>query len=439
MNRHTVLKALAELVAEGWIESKERIAYYVLASPPIEQSLSLRSKHNKKALFNFNIVKQAFAESVKPDKEAHQYQYNFAGGQADLTSFPFLEFKRHMSSCLNYPHLTEYAYGGVAGTTNMRKEAANYLRSTRGIVDRDIVITNGTQEAIYVLAKLLLKKSDVVAVETLAYPPAIAAFKNAGAKVKAIKQDEHGIVPDDLRKQVKQHNISLLYLTPLHQYPTTVTLAVSRRQQIYEIACKHQIPIIEDDYDHEFHYKCQPLAPMVTDDPYGLVIYIATLSKIMFPGARVGFMALPKNLSSSVIQYRAIVSNKPNVIMQEALTHWMASGGFTRHLRRMTRQNEKRRDHAVALLKQSSFFDFNIPDGGMALWLQLKNPKHSARELVAKAKQQDIFMQAEGEFHVDSPENQDRHIRLGFAGMPENKFALGIAKLMSLMLSLIHI
>src|SRR5262249_16256047 len=154
----------------------------------------------------------------------------------------------------------------------------------------------------------------------------------------------------------------------------TVTLPTARRLRIYELACRHQIPIVEDDYDHEFHFRSQPIAPMVSNDPCGLIIYISTLSKIMFPSARIAFLAVPQEISWPLARQGGIVTGQNSVFMQDAVARWMESGGFERHLKRMRRVYQERRDAMVAALEQGRQrglgLQWSVPDGGMALWLE---------------------------------------------------------------------
>ncbi len=426
INRHTVMKGLSELIAEGWIESEERIGYRVVVDLPVEHSLPLGEveQFNNNQHLNYRIVKKG---SYCSTLNATNYRYNFAGGQPDMALFPFNEFKSYLSNALTRPKLTELGYGDNAGTPELREQVKQYLRKTRGVIDREIVITNGSQEAIYIVSQLLLQTGDEVAVEALGYPPAMDAFRNAGAQVIAIKQDNKGMMPYDLEQKIIQGNIRLIYLTPLHQYPTTVTLPVSRRMAIYKLASKHNIPIIEDDYDHEFHFRCQPLPPMASSDPRQLVIYISTFSKIMFPGARVGFMALNKAFADVVAAHKMLICHKNNVVMQEGLAQWMKSGDFERNLRRVTRKYLHRRDHAVELLNKLDCFEFTAPDGGMALWLKLKNTHITASELAEAVKMKGVYIQHELAFLTDGANGSDQYIRLGYAGMSENKFAEGLA------------
>ncbi len=433
LNRHTVMKALGELVAEGWLIALERVGYRVVENLPIEHSTSADSKNTQVQAIEYKFVRQGTA---LPKKSASEYAYNFSGGLPDLSQFPFHEYKRAMSDVLTRPDLSQYSYGDSAGSPELVHQLKEYLRQTRSILNRDVVVTNGSQEALYIIAQLFLQAGDHVAVEALGYPPAIAAFKSAGADLVGIRLDKNGMCPLTLEAQIRFGNIKLIYLTPLHQYPTTVTLPIKHRQAIYQLATKYKIPIVEDDYDHEFHYRCQPLAPLAADDPAQLVIYLSSFSKIMFPGARIGVMAVNKRLATAIAEYRLMISHKSNVLMQASLARWMSSGGFERHLRRTTRQNLQKRDHAVELLRELNCFEFIVPDGGMALWLKLKRKSGnitSAKALAEKALLHNICIQHQQQFIVNPMDSSDEHIRIGFAGMSIEKFATGIHKLIALL------
>lgn len=434
LNRHTVMKALYELIAEGWIESIQRVGYNVVQNLPIEQSETFVNLAEHSQHLQHRFVRSG---SQLPTYPATDYEYNFAGGQPDLSLFPFDEFKRCMSDVLTRPDYAQLSYGQSDGTPELIEQMKLYLRKSRAITEREIVITNGSQEALFIVSQLLLKTGDKVAVEELGYPPAMSAFRSTGAELVGVKQDELGMCPNDLELHILKGNVRLIYLTPLHQYPTTVTLPISRRMAIYQLAVAHHIPIVEDDYDHEFHYRCQPLAPMATQDPAQLVIYLSTFSKIMFPGARIGVMAVSKAMAKAVTEYRLLICHKSNVLMQAALAKWMLNGGFERHLRRTTRLNLQRRDHAIAVLKKYHCFDFEIPDGGMALWVKLTQVTDetkqfpSAELLAKKCQKKGMYIQHEKQLQLHKNNEQDSFIRLGFAGMNESKFANGIELLVN--------
>ena len=432
-NRHTIMAAFDELIAEGWIESKQRRGYFVADVLPVISS-RYTTKHPNEQVehFSWQFRKQTVQ---RYQRSAADYRYNFAGGTPDISLFPFQEFKGFVNDALSRPDLASLNYGNNAGHPALIEQISCYLRRARALNNRKIVVVNGSQEALYVLSHLLLNEQDSVAIEAMGYAPAWNSFKSAGANLIPIAQDDKGMLPDSLSQAIEQqvtnkNPIKLIYLTPLHQYPTTVTLPIARRQAIYSIASDHNIAIIEDDYDHEFHYRCQPLAPMASDDPRGLVIYLSTFSKIMFPGARIGFMALDAILAEAVVNYKTIINHKVSVVMQDAIARWMQSGAFERYLRKVTKTYQQRRDFMVVKLQEyqrnGRVVSFTIPDGGMAIWIQID---HSAKQLKDWAEKQDIYLQAEHQFSVTAQLNDDRFIRLGFAGMDCNLIENGLERL----------
>lgn len=432
-NRHTIMAAYNELIAQGWIISKQRRGYFVATNLPINNSLPPAQQNRvSESGFQWQFTKNVPRHS---DQVAASYRYNFAGGTPDISLFPFQEFKSYVSDAFSRPQLAELNYGNIAGFSPLIEQVSQYLRRARSLTDREIVITNGSQEALYMLSQLLLSPNNSVATEAMGYAPAWRSFQSSGTTVISIPQDENGMIPNELEKAIANQlalgqPIAVIYLTPLHQYPTTVTLPPSRRHAIYQIASRHNIAIIEDDYDHEYHYSCQPLAPMASDDPNGLVIYLSTFSKVMFPGARIGFMAMDKQLAKAVTNYKSLLNHKVSVPMQDAIARWMQAGAFERYLRKATKTYHQRRDFMIKQLEHYQslgiVLTFTIPDGGMAMWVQINQ---SAKVLTQRALNNDIYIQQESQFFIDKNQTSDRFIRLGFAGLGEQDIELGLQRL----------
>jgi GntR family transcriptional regulator / MocR family aminotransferase len=426
INRHTVMSAYQELIAQGWLESIERKHYRVVCFLPVEASQP-KSNH-KQPLSRFDWPTKKAFESLTASNPAIDFKYNFAGGMPDLNLFPFKEFKYYMNQSLLKPSIEDLGYANNRGSNEFIQQLKTYLRRARSITDKEIIAVNGTQEALYLIAQLLLRPGDRVAVEPLGYRPAWNAFKSAGAELIAVKQHAKGIDIQHLKEQIIANKIKLIYLTPLHQYPTTVTLPVDERMAIYSLAVKHRVIIVEDDYDHEFHYDSQPLAPMAANDPNGQVIYLASFSKIMFPGSRVGCMAIDPSLAPALLNYRSVVNHKPNCLVQAAIAGWMKNGAFERHLRKMTKIYQQRRAALVEILdeyqQQGVSLDYHLPAGGMAIWLDIKS---HASELETYCLENNIYLQTEAQFHLVKKDNQNRFIRLGFAGMDSQKTRQGLA------------
>lgn len=432
VNRHTIMAAYHELVAQGWVETKQRKGYMVTKTLPIYHTIENKViPVNTVDLHKWRIVKPDHTSIQKP---ASQYRYNFAGGNPDISIFPFNDFRSYMNAALNRPAIKELNYGNNAGFTPFIKEVSTYLRRVRSINNKEVIVVNGTQEALYIISQILLKKGDKVAVESLGYRPAWQAFKSTGAELVAIKQTAQGIDVGHLTLMFQQHKIQLLYLTPLHQYPTTTTLPITERMKVYQLAQQYNVAIIEDDYDHEFHYDTQPLAPMASNDPSGLVIYLSSFSKLMFPAVRLGIIAVDKSLAAHIINYRTLMNHKANIILQDAVARWMKEGAFERHLRKANRLYQKRRQCMVNMLndfKENGIdINFTIPPGGMALWIDVGN---YAEEIALQARELGIFFLAENSFHLEQKDTLNKYIRLGFSGQSEDDIQQGLLLLKPLL------
>lgn len=428
MNRHTVMNALATLESEGWIEAFEKKHYRVSSTLP---DTFLLPKKMIAEQYNSAAPDIQFARKIEigPYVSDRLCKYSFLSGFPDLRLFPMTSFKSALYDSLKSPLLLDY--GDPMGLPELREEVATYLRRMRGLDQRSIVITNGSQEAIFLLSQLMIRPGDAVAVEALGYPPAIEALKYAGAKIVPIKIDSEGMDVEDLKKKIDKYRIKMIYTTPLHQYPTTVTLSASRRLALYETALKNSITILEDDYDHEFHFDSAPVAPLASFDPAGIVLYVSTFSKILFPSARVGFIAVHPCIADELAKLKRISSRQNEHLLQSAIARWMKSGEFEKHLRKMRRVYHERRDAFEKDLhnfrKSGHNIEWTRPDGGMAFWIDIKK---NSTILAEKALMNSIFVNPEKKFRRDGKEGTK--IRLGFTGQTCEENRAGLNKLFEL-------
>ncbi|MBI3890547.1 MAG: PLP-dependent aminotransferase family protein [Candidatus Wallbacteria bacterium] len=428
-HRHTVMAALEELVAEGWLVARRGQAYRVSRELPERYFSPARDRLARPAARGapWRFVREA---SEGPHAAAENFEYRFQSGLADLRMFPFAELRSHLSDVLRRRSPAALGYGDPAGHPRFIDALTVYLRRVRAVEPGGVVVTHGSQEAIFLIGQLLLAPGDRVAVERLGYRPAWDALATAGATLETVEIDEQGIDPESLERLCRRRRIRLLYVTPLHQYPTTATLPVARRMALYEVAARHGVPILEDDYDHEFHYRCEPLPPMAADDPAGIVLYVSTFSKVLYPSARLGFLAAPRVAADRLSKLRRILTRQSDSLLQEAVARWMEDGGVERHMRRMRRAYEQRRD-AMALALEGHRaggleLDWTVPDGGMALWLRIPGRSSAVARAAAAA---GVYVQPEEAFQL-SP-RPGRHLRLGFANQSPSEIEAGLALLMA--------
>jgi GntR family transcriptional regulator/MocR family aminotransferase len=238
------------------------------------------------------------------------------------------------------------------------------------------VVTRGSQMARALLARAVLQPGDAVAVEALGYRPAWEALRLAGAQLVPVPIDDQGLDVDALERILKRRRLRAVYVTPHHQYPTTVTMAASRRLALLALAKRHGLLIIEDDYDHEFHYEGRPVLPLASADDAGVVASIGTLSKVLAPGLRLGFVVAPTLLAERLERLRAVMDRQGDHPMEATIAELLEEGELQRHVRKMRGVYRARRDVLVRRLeaKLGEVLEWSVPPGGISLWARVKKP-----------------------------------------------------------------
>jgi GntR family transcriptional regulator/MocR family aminotransferase len=230
-------------------------------------------------------------------------------------------------------------------------------------------VTRGSQMALTLVSRALIRPGDVVAVEDPGYPHAWETLRAVGAALVPIRVTPDGLDVAALARLAKRGTVRAVYVTPHHQLPTTVTLSSDRRRELIALARTHRFAILEDDYDHEFHYDRDPIAPLASLDP-GVVIYIGTFSKVLAPGLRIGYLAAPTNVVEQLTAYRQALDLQGDPAMEAALAELIENDDLQRHIRRVKRVYRGRRDRLATLLEANlgGAVSFTVPAGGIGLW-----------------------------------------------------------------------
>lgn len=341
VSRNSVLQAIDQLTAEGFLVGKVGSGTYV-ASPLPEQVLESisgprQSDNPTPAIPCWSRLGQRLASlpAAGPDLSPPRYDFRYGRIAADaqlLTTWRRL-VTRHAA---RYP--TEY--GDPAGHPALRDAIAEYAQRSRGCRCRaeQIIVVNGSQQALDLVARLLLDTGDAAAIEEPGYRGAYHAFANAGASFHHIPVDDEGIIVDQLPS-----NARLAYVTASHQFPTGAVLSLRRRLALLAWAENNESWIVEDDYDGEFRYEGRPIEAIQGLDPNGRTIYIGTFSKILFPAARLGFLVVPESMITAFTNAKWWTDRHTPVLEQLALAEFIISGEFERHLRRMRKVYAERR------------------------------------------------------------------------------------------------
>jgi GntR family transcriptional regulator/MocR family aminotransferase len=225
----------------------------------------------------------------------------------------------------------------------LRRAIAEHLALTRGVrcEPEQVVVVNGTQQAVDLVARLLLDAGSVAAMEDPGYPSARAAFLAAGARVRGVAVDHCGLRIDRL---AARRPPALVYVAPSHQYPLGVTMSLARRLSLLGWANATGAWIVEDDYDSEFHYEGRPLAALQGLDPAGRTIYVGTFNKVLFPGIRLAYLVVPPSLADPFAAGRRLLDGFSAPLPQLALAEFLARGHFAAHLRQARGVYAERRD-----------------------------------------------------------------------------------------------
>jgi GntR family transcriptional regulator/MocR family aminotransferase len=230
--------------------------------------------------------------------------------------------------------------------------------------------------ALTLVARALLRPGNVVAVEAPGYRPAWEAFRAAGAVVVPLPVDNDGVDIDALAALHARTRMHAVYVTPHHQYPTTVTLTATRRLELQALARRERFAIIEDDYDHEFHYDGRPVLPLASSDPARVVVYVGTLSKVLAAGLRIGYIVAPPDVMERIAAIRSLLDIQGDHAMDAAIASLIEDGELQRHVARTRRIYAARRDILADALYRAlgDKAGFTIPAGGMAMWVHFVPP-----------------------------------------------------------------
>ncbi|MDQ2888987.1 MAG: PLP-dependent aminotransferase family protein [Gemmatimonadota bacterium] len=373
VHRNTVLAAYTELVTEGWVRTEVAGGTFVSAQPPTGKRGSLPgAQQGVPSEPGFDVDAPTTFENppaYEPDTLI------LAKGAPDVRMLPLIPLARAYRRVLTRSGRQLLTYGDPRGLRELRSALATMLSESRGIhanVDA-IMITRGSQMAIDLAARALVTPGDAVIVESLGHRPAWNAFRLAGARLFAAPVDEHGLSIDAVESIAATERVRAIYVTPHHQFPTTTVMPPARRAQLLELARRHRIAIIEDDYDYEFHYDGRPVLPLASADTSGVVVYVGTLSKILTPGLRIGFVVAPPMVIDAMTSVRVTADLQGDLAVESAVSELFATGELDRHVRRVRRAYNSRRDALVRALHHElgAALSFEVPSGGMALWARV--------------------------------------------------------------------
>ena len=390
VHRNTVLAALAELEAQGWIVTHPARGTFVadaLPETPVTRAPPARRPGRSRAL--------GFALPPEPELspryggEPRRGELQLSAGVPDPRLFPVDALARAWRRVVRRDGRRLLTYDVPEGHPALRAALAAMMRAIRGLACTadDVLVVRGSQMAIDLCARGLLAPGDRVAVEALGYRPSWDALRLAGAELVPVPVDAQGIDVGAIARAAARKRLRAVYLTSHHQYPTTVTLSPARRLALAALAREHRLVVLEDDYDHEFHYEGRPVPPLAAADDGGHVVYLGTLSKILAPGLRLGFLIAPPPVIARLGVLRAAMDRQGDRPMEAAVAELIEDGELERHVRRTRTAYLARRDALIEHLRArlGSALTFEVPRGGISLWAKVAPDLDVGRWLAACA------------------------------------------------------
>lgn len=430
VNRKTVIQAYDELIAQGWLSTEQKRGTFVAPGIP-KFGHELEGSQLAPANIHAPQYRMYGDPLVYEDAFSSDSLISFGDGIPDTRLIPFEIFYRAFRHALiASSRSNRLAYSDPRGTLTLRQAVANMVNIERGLnADvENICIVRGTQMGIFLAARLISRAGDTVIVENLCYPPARMAFMSTGANVVSAGIDQHGLIPDEVEKHCKTGNVRAVYLTAHHQFPTTVMMPADRRLKLLLLAEKYNFVIIEDDYDHEFHFTHRPMLPIASMDYNGRVIYVGSMSKVLAPGLRVGYIVAHAEVIDRCAADIMLIDRQGSNVTELAVAELLESGEIKRHIRRTVLIYDERRLLLARLIQQhlGKYVRFKVPEGGLAMWLSVDD-SIDIGELVLEARKYGVKVLPGSLFSENNTEVQG--IRLGYGNLNESELATGIERL----------
>ena len=434
--RNTVTLAYQKLLDEGLFVSRERSGIYidqdmVRGLTAVETVAGGRDPVRKSRWRGRFKTGDGGDPAARRTPNWHQYPYPFIDGVFDASLFPVAEWREASRQALTVDDISQWSTdAGDADDPMLIEEIRTKVLPRRGIQARpdEILITVGTQQALALLSEMLMDATTTVAVEDPGYPDLRRMVANRGARTVFQPVDEEGVVIDR-----RLDDCDILYATPSHQFPTGVMMTQGRREALLKKARARNMIVIEDDFDCESNYLDEACPALYSLDPDGRVIYVASLSKILGPGLRMGFIVAPAEVITEVRRLRQLAVRHPPLNNQRIAAHFLAMGHYTATMMRLGRLFRERRtalrDALNHYLQQS--VAIGTLRGGAAYWV--RGPDHlDVARLAVEAERRGVLIESVGPYYAGgaAPRNI---FRLGVTSLPLDRIREGVAILADLM------
>ena len=434
VNRATVALAYEELVAAGHARAHVGQGTFVVSASPAPRTAEPRAR----APINWAGLLSRSARIVAAEEdrwrrlvsgETDDTTISFAGGMPDSGLFPTEAFRQVLNRVVREEGDVLLQYYPARGYPPLRQYLARYmLRFGVEATPDEILIVNGSQQGFDLVARTFLDPGDFAAVEQPTYPRALQVFRAAGAQLLAVPWAREGPRPDVFERLLERHAPKLFYCQPTCHNPTGLSLAAETGRRLLAAAARHEVPIVEDGFDPSLYYGRRPSTPLKALDADGVVIYIGTFSKILFPGLRLGWVVAAPPVIERLAGAKQLADLHTSALLQAAVHRFCERRLLDRHATRVAAEYAQRRTMLVESLRRRmpDGVTWTEAEGGFSLLVTLPAGIDAAALLPAAIARGVSFTPGRP-FFIDG--GGERTLRLSFSSVAARRIDEGVRRL----------
>lgn len=436
VNRSTVVRAYQELWALGYLESRPG-SYSTVRG----RARAITGRQGERpCLINWGAVTPPANRFLLGELRRHTAfrvdgepggAINFGSLAADRGLAPVDDFRRSVGHVLATEGARVLDYGDPAGYRPLREAIAQRLRVHGVTVTADeVLITNGSQHAIDLVLRLLTRPGAAIVSEAPTYSMAIPLFRMHELDVREVAMRADGMDLDALERGLPRWRPALVYTMPNFHNPTGITTSQAHRERLLALCERHRVPLLEDGFEEEMKYFGKCALPVKSMDTGGVVVYLGTFSKVVFPGLRVGWVAADRGCVERLLAIARFSALSANVVAQAALHRFCANGSYESLLRRVHRAYRKRMLTLLAALKRhmpERGVSWTLPTGGYTLWLTIESTSCTEERVDAQIREHAVLASRGSLFHA-SP-HPGIHFRISIANLDEAAIEEGCRRL----------
>lgn len=422
ISRNSVITAYEELEGKGVIFTKRGKGSFVAIEKNKKQEY-IEFDWNK-SINNYGSKLEEL-DIIKKELPYKKGMISFKSIAPEDSLFNLDDFKRSMLDAWSFEEKNLVNYGYAKGYRPLIEHLKQYMcEKGVSVENKDILITNGFTEAFDIIISSLTEPGDVIITEEPTHNTAIKIMKAHGIKVIQIPMDKDGIIIEELKEAIEKYSPKFVYLIPSYNNPTGIVTKGERRCEIYKILMKNKIPILEDGFNEELLYSSSAVAPIASLQGEGNgVLYIGSLSKILFPGLRIGWILGDENLISTLESVKRGRNIHTSFLDQACFYYYLKSGAFNRYVKNVRKYYKDKYTLVINEVEKNIDYDYITGEGGLHIFIKLRNGINARQLLELCYKDGVLFMP--GDVFFENGKGQDT-IRIGFGRVSDEDIIKGI-------------